>query len=307
MNLQSNQTDDTEIDLKELFLVAWNAKLLIFLVTIVSLLYGIYNLRQTVDKYSVNIVYKQVGEDEGKKSLIDSRLASLSGLNPLLSSSSDFDTFMYLMRSEEVAKSIFQNSELIKKIFASEYNDQSNSFKMQPIGSLGLLFRNIKSYITGRDIEPYQPPDPRRLAIILQKSFNASVDKKTGFLTVSAEANKPYIALELMESAILTADMLIKDRYIENFSKSLNFYQSKIVQAKSSEHREALAMLIVDGEKKLMLASIGDNFVVEPISQPEISFYPTSPKPIRILIFSIFIGILSGSALAIVINYFKKR
>ncbi|MDB3965389.1 Wzz/FepE/Etk N-terminal domain-containing protein [Amylibacter sp.] len=308
MNLQSNKTDDIEIDLKLLFSVVWNAKLLVFLVTIISLTCGVYYLRQAVEKYSVVIVYKQVSDDTNRNPLGGfSGLASLAGVNLPSSSSSDFEAFMHLMSSEEVAKIIFQNSELMKKIFVSEFDEQSNTFKMQNTDFLGSSLKRIKSYVTGKDAKPYQAPNSRRLALILKKSFNASVNKKNGFLILSTETSKPDMLIELMENVILTADILIKNRYVKNFSESLNFYQEKIVRAKSREHREALAKLIVDEEKKLMLASRGKNFVVEPISKPQISFYPTSPNNIGVLMFSLIIGLFCGSVLALVINYFKKK
>lgn len=308
MNSQSNQTNyDDEIDLKELFLIIWNGKLLISLVVIICLMCSIFYLRGEEQKHSVTIVYKQVSEAGSTKSFGNlGGLASLAGVSLPSSSNSDFDAFIHLMTSEEVAEIIYQNTKLMKKIYIGEFDEVSNVFKVPTSSFLGSLKKNIKSFMTGTDIEVYRPPGSRRLTLTLKNSFTTSVDKNTGFLILSANTSRPDTLIELMENAISVSDILLKNRYIKNSSQSLNFYQQKIVRAKSREHREVLAKLIGEEEKKLMLASRSENFVVEPISRAEISLYPTSPKVSLVLALSIIMGIFCGVGLLLILNVLKK-
>jgi uncharacterized protein involved in exopolysaccharide biosynthesis len=310
LSLQPSHLNNNEIDFKELFLIIWKGKLTILLMIITCVFYGIYYIQNSGQKYSVSIIYKQVipsGEIKGFGKL--GGLASIAGLSlPASSSSSlDFDSFIHLMTSEEVAEKIFKNEELTKKLFLAEFDEASNTFRMPEVGFLGSLKRKIKPIITGRENEPYRPPDPQRLSLKLKQDFSISVDLKTGFLVLTAETGNPKIVIELMKNAVMHADILVKNRFIKNSTQSIDFYMKKIARAKSREHREALARLIGEEEKRLMLTSRGENFVVEPISRPQISFYPTSPGASLILAVSIIAGVSFGILLVFLRNSLKRK
>lgn len=292
-----------EIDLKEIFGLFWMNKLLILAVTFLSVVVGILYLQIATREYSVKMTYKPTNEESGGVKLGGlGGLASFAGIGLPSNSNSDFDVFIHLMRSEEVAEIVHQNTELVRKVFWSEFDHVSDTFRMPEIGRFGLFKRRVKSIITGQQIEVYSPPSPKRLVPILDSVFSSSIDQNTGFLILSAKVSNPDLVVELMQEAILATDNLIKTRYVGSTSQSLKFYQQKMSLAKSREHREGLAKLIVNEQQKLMLASTGRNFVVEPISRAQVSPHPISPKAKSVLTLSLFIGIF----LSVVIVFLRK-
>ena len=307
MGSSSNQTDfENEINLKELFGILWQGKISILLVTSVFIFFGIWYLQVAERKHLITSTYKTMDEKGAGINLGGlGGLASFAGVGLPQSSNSDFETFKYLINSEEVAEKIYQNRELVKTLFQSEFDQESNLFKMPELTLIGALKQRMKSIITGRNYT-YTAPNPARLAIIVNRAFSMRVDKATGFLVLSAETSRPTVVMDLMEAAVKATDNLLKTRYVESSAQSLNFYQQKISRAKSREHREALARLIVSEEKKLMLASTGKSFVVEPITRPQISLYPSSPKANKVLLLSMVLGIFVGLGLVFVLHSSNK-
>jgi uncharacterized protein involved in exopolysaccharide biosynthesis len=55
-----------------------------------------------------------------------------------------------------------------------------------------------------------------------------------------------------------------------------------------------------------MFASQGDYFVAEPYLNPKISLYPTSPKPLIILVLSIILGLFTGTIIVLIKNVIMK-
>ena len=125
-------------------------------------------------------------------------------------------------------------------------------------------------------------------------------------ITFSSETSAPNIIVKLIDNAVNAADSLLKQRYIETMAGSLSFYQQKLSKAKSREHREALARLIVTEEKSLMLASTGNNFAVTSITRPQISIYPTSPNIISVLMVGLALGMFIGVSFVLIRNIRAK-
>ena len=118
---------------------------------------------------------------------------------------------------------------------------------------------------------------------------------------------KPKMLLSLISEAIEASDRIMRQRYI-NFSKEpLAFYKEKIRTSRSREHREALAELISKEEQKLMFASRGKYFIVEPYIDPTISLYPTAPKPKTTLLLALVLGISTGCGVALVRSVLKRN
>jgi LPS O-antigen subunit length determinant protein (WzzB/FepE family) len=309
----SNLISGDEIDLKSFFKIVWKSKVFIFLIVSIFTAIGIYYLRHAEQKYAVNITYQQIESSNNAGGLgglgalgalttgMGGIGASISTLLPS-SSSADFESFKYLITSEEIAEIIFQNKSLVQKLFHNEFDKNTNLFRKPETTSIGLLKNQVKTFITGRSYETYIAPNPKRLQLLLKEAFSVNVSEKTKFLTIAGFSSKPDVLIELINSAVIASDDLVKKRYIEKSTQSLNFYQNKISRSKSRELRQALANLIVTEEKKLMLSTTGKNFVVKPISRPQISYKPAKPNPILILVLSVLLGVLCG----IIIIFIRK-
>ena len=289
-----------EIDLRELFLTLWRGKYVIFLISVLAIAFSSIYLRNSERKYSVQAVFKAVVESDGGPNLSGlSGLASFAGISLPTSNSSDFNIYQTLIFSEEVAKKVFTDRELMLKIFQGEWNSDTRSFVAPLSGRVGDLKQLVKSVLTGVEKRNYIPPNPKRLSIVIANLLNISKTNSTGFISILAETSDPDLVLELISKVTTETDKLLKERFFVTAEDTLEFYYQKLLTSRSPEHREALAKLISAEDQKLMLASKSSNFVAEPVTMPSVSLYPTSPKSSSILALGLVLGIFFGAAIVL--------
>lgn len=298
---QVSPVQDDEIDLRELFGALWRGKFLIMLCVIAAIALAAVYLRSAERKYTVRYVFAPVASENSGPNLGGlGGLASLAGVSLPSSSSGDFLTFKFLLKSEEVAAQILEDKSLTQTIFASEWDTETQSYRKPPDGQYTPYIRTVKKLLTGQDPKDYIPPNAARLSDWLSKAFSSSEDRDTGFLTLSAETPKPDLMIRVMAKATEQTDRLLKERYIASAEQTMGFYQQQLAKARAREHREALAKLIAQEDQKLMLASKGTYFVAEPLTEPSLSLNPTSPKASLVLALSVVLGGFFGAALVLI-------
>ena len=298
---QGSSSNDDEIDLRELFGALWRGKFLIILCVVLAIVLAALYLRSAERKYTVRYVFAPVATESAGPNLGGlGGLASLAGVSLPSSSSGDFLTFRFLLKSEEVAAQILKDEKLARAIFASEWDSNSENYRKPPDGQYTPYIRTVKKLLTGQDAKDYAPPNAARLSNWLSEAFSSSEDRDTGFLTLSAETPEPDLMIQVMSQVTEETDRLLKERYIASAEQTMGFYQQQLAKARAREHREALAKLIAQEDQKLMLASKGTYFVAKPLTEPSVSLNPTSPKASLVLALSVVLGGFFGAALVLI-------
>jgi LPS O-antigen subunit length determinant protein (WzzB/FepE family) len=298
--MTSTKFENDEIDLRELFISLWRGKWFIIFCVLVAIALASVYLRNSDRLYTVTYIFQPVSnDDKAPKFAGFGGIASLAGITLPTSSSSDFSKYKFLIKSEEVAASLLKDESLVKQMFKSEWNENSNSFEKPQLNMLGNFKKSLKTLLSGTEELEYLPPNAARLSVWFQTTINISTDRETGFLTLSSESSSPNLIESIMINTSKITDNLLKERYIANAEEMMLFYQTQLSKARAREHREALAKLIAQEDQKLMLASKGDYFVAEPLTAPSVSLYPTSPKSTLILALAIVLGAFIGSALVL--------
>ena len=204
---------DDEIDLRELFAVLWHGKWLIFSLCCVALLLASVYLHSAERKYTVSMILKPVIEDSTGPNLAGlGGLASLAGVSLPQSASGDFATFRALLLSEEVAERVIAATELLPAIFKNEWDAPNAQFREPSRGVVRQSLSGLKSVLTGDEKGDYIAPNPQRLSIFVEDTFALTLDKETGFLTVSAESDDPELIVALIVAATEATDELMKER-----------------------------------------------------------------------------------------------
>ena len=298
---QGPSVNDDEIDLRELFAALWRGKFVIMICVMAAIGLAAAYLHTAERKYTVRYVFAPVATENSGPNLAGlGGLASLAGVSLPSSSSGDFLTFKFLMKSEEVAAEILKDEQLTRAIFASEWDEASQRFQKPQDGQYTPYIRTLKKVLTGQDARAYTPPTAARLSDWLSDAFSTSEDRDTGFLTLSAETPKPDLLINVMAQVTQKTDQLLKERYVASAEQTMAFYQQQLTKARAREHREALAKLIAQEDQKLMLASKGTYFVAEPLTEPSVSLNPTSPKASLVLALSVVLGGFFGAALILI-------
>jgi hypothetical protein len=304
---QNNELND-EIDLRDLFFILWRGKIYIILILIISVFLASFYLQSAERKYSVEYNLKPVNETNKSPSFSGlGNLASLTGIQLPTSSNNDVNIFKELITAPEVSKLIFENKKIVRDIFRSEWDETLNNYSRPPKSKIQIFVSDARKLLTGNIDVNYMPPNPRRLAIFIDKNIQIGEDKDTGFLKFTSESSEPKLMLSLIIEATKASDKIMRQRYVDFSTEPLAFYKDKLRTARSREHREALAELISKEEQKLMFASKGKHFIAEPYMNPTISLHPTAPKPELILALSLALGLFFGSALVLMRHALKKE
>ena len=308
MNNHNEIHQNNEIDIKDLFLKLWQAKIYILFFPFLSIFLASVYLHHAERKYMVEYKLKPVGETKKSQSLSGlGGLASIAGIQLPTNSSKDFTIFKELISSSEVSEIIFENKKIIRDVFGSEWDEALNNYSRPPKSKIQIYVSDAKKLLTGNIDVNYMPPNPRRLAIFISQNIQIDEDKDTGFLKFTSETSKPEFMLSLIIEATKASDKIMRQRYVDFSTEPLAFYKDKLRTARSREHREALAELIGKEEQKLMFASRGKYFIAEPYISPTISLHPTSPNPKLILAFSLVLGLFLGATFVLVRNTIRKN
>ena len=297
----SDELQDDEIDLRELFAALWDGKLLIFIVTCAVFLFSSAYLHRAERSYTVSVTLRPTEDQSSAGGNLGGLggLASLAGVQLPSGGATEFITFQAMLKSQEVASRLFADENLVQRLFAGEWNEGRKSFLRPAPSTLGNVKRLLEPLLTGEGQGAYVAPNAARLAEKITGAMSVSEDKTSGMLKLSMESAKPKLASDLLLALIRETDGFLKERFVISGSEALQFYQQKIAKARSREHREALAKLIAIEERKLMLATRDGPFVVEIMMGPDQSLRPTSPKSSLILALGLVLGLFLGAAVVL--------
>ena len=211
---QNNELDD-EIDLRDLFFKLWGGKIYIIMFSIISVFLASFYLQSAERKYSVEYNLKPVGETKSSSSSSGlSGFASLAGFQLPTSSNNDFNIFKELITAPEVSEIIFENKKIIRDIFRSEWDEALNNYSRQPKSKIQIFVSDVKKILTGNIDVNYMPPNPRRLAIFINKNIQIGEDKETGFLKFTSETSKPELILSLIIEATKASDKIMRQHLL---------------------------------------------------------------------------------------------
>lgn len=305
--MQVNSNSNDEIDLKELFSVFWSGKYFIMLITLLSLCLGSLYFRTLSPRYGVSIVLAPVLEDEeitnyGRLG----NLASFAGINLPSSNSSDFSKYKLMLKTRETAARIVLETNLLQEIFNEEWDDTNQTWREPERTKFSMIKGSIKKILTGKTRKTYIPPNPARLTEFISKNININFDKKTQYINLDAQSTNPKLLSEILLSIIYSTDQMFKEKFIRQTDNSIKFYQTKLANSQSQEHRQILATLIAKEERKLLLARRNGPFVAEILTGPNTSLNPISPIASLVLALSILLGIILSSSIILLRYSFRK-
>jgi LPS O-antigen subunit length determinant protein (WzzB/FepE family) len=118
----SEELQDDEIDLRELFAALWDGKLLIFIATSAVFLFSSAYLHVAERSYTVSVTLRPTKEQSSGGGNLGGLggLATLAGVQLPSGGATEFITFQAMLKSQEVASRLFADENLIQRLFASE-------------------------------------------------------------------------------------------------------------------------------------------------------------------------------------------
>lgn len=306
-SMQNNIADD-EIDLRELFAVIWQGKLVIIAITTLFAVASVFYAINQPNIYKSEALLAPAEQDKagGLGALAGQfgGLASLAGVN--LGSGGGVDkTQMALevLKSRQFTSEFIQKHNILPDLMAAKsWNRETNTVIYDDelyIAEQNKWVREVKA--------PFKPePSMQEAYKEFSKIVSANKDKETGMVEIAIEHVSPYVAQQWVNWLIQGINKTMKQRDVLEANKSTTFLTQQLEQTKIADIRTVLYKLVEEQTKTIMFANVRDEYVfktIDPAIVPEQKF-----KPKRALI--CVLGVLLGgmfSVMIVLIRYFVSE
>ena len=286
---------DDEIDLRVLAALLWGHKFLIGFFAVLCFLIGVLYLHFAEPVYRATL---QVTPPQGQQSQTPGgglgALAELAGAGSLLggADATSFELYLAGLTSLEAANRLAANEPLMRRIFASEWSESTQSWK-EPDSALRAIVRTIKPWL-GVENYPWSPPDGQRLQEFLEKYAAISRDKKNPIVKITFEDPDPKLAQEILTLLHREMDKLLRVRNIRRSTDHIDYLTGKLATVTVIDYRQALIQALAKQEQNLMASSSDQPFAAEPFGDVFVSRRPVKPQGARILAIGLIGGLFAG-------------
>ena len=296
---------EEEIDLRELFKVLFDGKILIALVaSIITFSSVIYALMMT-DYYKSEAVMSVRDNSENKNLLSQfGGAASLMGLN--VSSTDDkASQTIQLIQSRKFIKHLLTFENILPSIMAAKSYD---------ISSKKLLFdgdlydSKSKNWIGEPDENGSAKPSYLDAhGVYLNDLLSISQDKNTGFILIDIKHLSPIFAKEFLELIIRETNTILRKKDLEESNEALMYLTNELRKTSLVELKESIKNLIEAQLEVQMMSKINEDYVLVEIDPPFIPERGLSNSKLLIVIFSAIFGSLLGGVIVLIRHYFLKE
>jgi uncharacterized protein involved in exopolysaccharide biosynthesis len=298
--LQTQNNNDDEFDLREIWSAVWRGKWIVIGFT------GVFAIGTILYALSLPNIFKSEAllapansEQQGGLGALAGQfggLASLAGVN-LGGAKADKTTLaIEILKSRKFTRGFIQKHQILPDLMAAiDWDLNSNT-----------VIYNEESYSpeTGKWLRSVKPP--KKAEPSMQQATNVfngllSIEKsnETGMVNISVDHYSPYVAKQWVDWLIQDINLEMKNRDKEEANESIAYLQSQIEKTTIFEHKTLLYQLIEEQTKTLMFAEVRDEYVfktIDPALVEEIKF-----KPKRAL--TVVLGTFLGGLLSLVIIF----
>lgn len=299
-----NNTVQNDLTLVDLLSALKRHKRIVALTPIVFLVLSIAYLHIAQQKYSV--VLKVAPIDSSNVSVPGGlgNLASFAGLSiPSAQESNSFELYLEGIKSRQAATAIAANQVLMQKLFVEEWDNTEPAWR-EPSGILRTL-QSLAKAMFGFYDAPWQPPNGTRVAEYLENELRVLRDTSSPIVTISIDHRDPDLGREILIALHQSVDSALRQKELERTSSYINYLKVQTEGVAVTEYRQALNDIIIEQEKRRMVASSDLAFAAEPLEEPAISPKPTSPRPALVIILSLMLGSFAGVIIAFLQGHFR--
>jgi uncharacterized protein involved in exopolysaccharide biosynthesis len=278
-----------EIDLRELFGILWQGKWWIIGITFVLAVVGV--------AYGLNLpnIYQSTGifapaQKQGRAGALSSQLgglAAIAGVNLGGGDSNDIDQAMALITSWSFLESLVQRHNLKPMVLGLKGWDNT---------SRSLIWDTdvyeVRSGKWVREPPPGKSPEPSSYETYkaLREMVNVRFDVNTALVTVTIAHYSPEVAQSWVELLVSEVNRDFQSRDMKEAKRNISYLQEKIQQTGIAEMQAVFYGMIEAQMKTLMLAEVGDDYLLRPVVTPKVAEIKSKPARALIALFAAFLG-----------------
>lgn len=234
------------------------------------------------------------------------RLGALGGLASLAgvgasggSTASPFEIYLETLASEDVARIVAADPEIMRTIFAEDWDAASQRWREPARGVKWKLVRATRQLL-GLPVLEWSPPDARRLAAFLSSQLVIERDSKTPVVRIALDDSKPAFAERLLMAVGKATDGVVRRAALARSRSYAEYLERKLPTVTVAEQRASLVEVLGEQEKSLMMANSSTPYAAIVVSGPTTSPLPTKPNGLAIIAAGALLGLVLGSMLALI-------
>ncbi|MGL4475798.1 MAG: Wzz/FepE/Etk N-terminal domain-containing protein [Shewanella sp.] len=302
------QTNDDEIDLRELFSVIWQGKWLIIAVTAVfaigAVVYAI--MQPNIYKAEALLAPAETEQSGGGLSALAGQfggLASMAGINLGGGSSDKSQLAIEVMKSRQFIGDFIKKHQILPELMAAEKWDMaSNNVVYDP----KLYDATTKTWIRVVNA-PFQPePSLQEAYKAFTKIMAVNSAKDTGMVTVSVESVSPYVAKQWVDWLVQDINEVMKKRDVMEAERGQAFLEQQLRETKIADMRSVLYQLMEQAQKTIMFANVREEYVFNTIDPALVPEEKAKPKRALICILGTMLGGMLGVMIVLVRHFVRK-
>ena len=291
----SHQLGD-EIDIKSLFKIILNGKLIIAASTVLfSIIAVIYSLTLS-NIYQSTALLSPVGEQSSSSGSLGDMggLASLAGIS--ISASSGGNSTKAITKITTLSffeENILPNIFLPDLMAAKTWDEESNS----------IIYNSSYNSKTAKWAEI---PHPQKSHEEFMAKLQISQNKKTKFLTISFKHKSPHIAKEWTELIVNQINDYFRAKDRLEAETAMNFLNTQIALTSFTEIKQVIAEILKQKMRQLALIEANEFYVFSYLDQPAVPRKKIEPSRTSICILGTLLGFMLGVLIVLVRGYFKE-
>lgn len=284
---------ETEINLIDLWRVAWNRRYFIAIFTSFIALASVIYAISLENVYRAEALLSPVSSNNEGRNVQLGFAASLAGLN-IEPSGSDIETTLATLRSREFILKFIADRDLLVWLAASAYNAEAGE---------SLLLQEIYDAEVGswtmRDGKSLKPTDWEAYELF-SSILSVSEDSSTGLIQVAIDWPDPRLAANWVNWIIEDINAHTKTRDMEEASRAVEYLQRQLSNTQLVEMQRVLYELIESQTRTLMLGDVRDEYVLEVIDPAFIPEDKVYPNRMFICILGALFGAMTATLIVLV-------
>lgn len=292
-----------EIDLRELWNIVWRGKWWILLVTFLFAIAGFFYSLSLPDMYRSEGIYapaqKQGGFALGGQL---GGLASLAGVSLAEGTGNDFDQAMVLINSWPFLEKVIDKYELKPLILG--VNGWAREAR-ELIWNQEIYDPASKKWKRKQSEDKQPEPSSFEAYVTIKRLISVSYDTKNSMLSVSVEHYSPQIAKIWVEMLISEINNTFRERSISESRKNIGFLEKSVAETSIAEMQAVFFGMVESQMKTLMLAEVGDEFLLKEVVPPKEAEEKSRPARLLIFLFSIVVGGTSSLLVVVLLGLIR--
>lgn len=305
MNARDNQDYyNDEIDLKEVFLVAWRKRLFIILVSFLFALASLFYSLSLPNIYTSSALLAPASKDDSLSSTMGgvSGLASLAGVGFTSTNATKTEEAIERIKSYEFFTTyILPNIKLEDLIAVKEWNPDKNVL----IYDNDLYNSNTNKWTNNLKNSKGLMPSKQKSYKKYKQILGINVDDTTGFVTLSIVHMSPVIAKNWLDLIIFHINESMREVDKKDAQNAINYLNQSSKDISIQSIREVINALLQSKMQTLMLASSNKAYIFKIIDSPIIPEVKSSPLRSLICIFGTILGGFVSLVIVFLQHYIK--